>query len=466
MNKPFRLVEIDWPNYAAALPPGSRDLGIYRQRLAKTRDRMERLGLEALIVYADREHFGSMVWLTGFDPRFEEALLVVRHDRPPLFIVGNECEGYLGASPMYAAGEIRHERFQPFSLINQPREHSRQLADILAGEAIAQRTRTGMSGWKYFAAGEHPDPSHAIDAPSFIADTVRALAGFDAVTNETAMFMNPFDGLRTIADADDIVLFEHANSVVSRSVRAMILAMRDGVSDFEVLQAAAMNGMPLGCHPTFCTGKSAPLGLAGPSGALLELGQPLSFNLCVWRANCCRAGWLASSAGDLPEAARDYVEVFAGPYTQALNQWFSMMRPGVSGGDVKAEIDRLLPFGRFGVFLNPGHLIDTDEWVSSPIFKGSDVPLRSGHVMQVDIIPSSPVYFSARMEDTVVIADESLRAALRTRHPAVFSRIQARAAFMRDVMGFDVPDTMLPLSDMAGIAPPFFFSPERLIALG
>lgn len=465
MEKSFRLVETEWPDYAAALPPGSRDLDIYRQRLAKTRDRMARLGLDALIVYADREHFGSMVWLTGFDPRFEEALLVVRHDRQPLFIVGNECEGYLGASPMYAAGEIRHERFQPFSLISQPREHSRQLADILAGEAIAQRTRTGMSGWKYFTTGEHPDPSHAIDAPSFIADTVRALAGFDAVTNETAMFMNPFDGLRTIADADDIALFEHANSVVSRSVRAMIFAMCAGVSDFEVLQAAAMNGMPLGCHPTFCTGDSAQLGLAGPQGALLKLGQPLSFNLCVWRANCCRAGWLATSARDLPEAARDYVEAFAGPYTQALSQWFSMMRPGVPGGDVKAEIDRLLPFGRFGVFLNPGHLIDTDEWVSSPIFKGSDVPLRSGHVMQVDIIPSSPVYFSARMEDTVVIADESLRADLRTRHPAVFFRIQARAAFMRNVMGFDVPETMLPLSDMAGIAPPFFFSPERLIAL-
>jgi hypothetical protein len=37
---------------------------------------------------------------------------------------------------------------------------------------------------------------------------------------------------------------------------------------------------------------------------------------------------------------------------------------------------------------------------------------------------------------------------------------------MRDVMGFDVPETMLPLSDMAGIAPPFLFSPETLIALG
>lgn len=129
-------------------------------------------------------------------------------------------------------------------------------------------------------------------------------------------------------------------------------------------------------------------------------------------------------------------------------------------------MDRMLPFERFGIFLNPGHLIDTDEWVSSPIFEGSDLPLRSGHVMQVDIIPSSPDYFSTRMEDTVVIADEALRAELKSRHPEVYARIMARTAFMRDIMGFDVPETMLPLSDLAGIAPPFFFSPETLIGLG
>jgi Xaa-Pro aminopeptidase len=466
MAKTFKLVEIPWPDYAEAAVPPAHGLATYRNRISQTRERMTREGIDILVVYADREHFGTMVWLTGFDPRFEEALLVIGRDRAPLFIVGNECEGYLGVAPMFASGEIRHERYQPFSLVSQPRDDSRLLADILAGEGIAQQTRVGMAGWKYFSQSEHPDPRHAICAPSFIADTVRALAGFNAVTNETALFMNPEDGLRTIATVDDIALSEHANSVVSRSMRGMIQALREDAVDLEIVQAAGLNGMPLGCHPTFCTGDTAALGLAGPSGAILKRGQPLAFNLCVWRANCCRAGWLAVDAQDLPPAAQDYVDAFAGPYVQALDRWFAMMRPGVSGGDVKAEMDRLLPFDKFGVFLNPGHLIDTDEWVSSPIYKGSKLPLRSGHVMQVDIIPSSPTYFSTRMEDTVVIADAALRADLKTRYPEVFARIMARTAFMRDVMGFDVPETMLPLSDMAGIAPPFLFSPETLIALG
>lgn len=465
MSRPFRLIDTDWPDFDGAPQPPARGAGVYRTRLRQTRERMERDALDLLVVYADREHFGTMLWLTGFDPRFEEALLIIGRDGPPLLIVGNECEGYVGASPMHGAAELRYERYQSFSLISQPRDNSRRLEDILAGEGVSKGCKVGVAGWKYFTAVEHADHHHAIDAPSFIADTVRGLAGYEAVTNRTAMFMSPLDGLRTIADADEIALFEHANSVVSRSMKSMIFAMREGMSDFQVLEAARLNGMPLGCHPTFCTGASASLGLAGPSGNLLRRGQPLSFNLCVWRANCCRAGWIAGEPGDLPENARDYVEAFAGPYVQALDRWFSMMRPGVRGGDVKAEMDRMLPFEKFGVFLNPGHLIDTDEWVSSPIFAGSDMPLQSGHVMQVDIIPSSPQYFSTRMEDTVVIADADLRSEIQSRHPAVYARIMARRRFMRDVMGFEVPDTMLPLSDMAGIAPPFLLSPNRLIAL-
>jgi len=30
-----------------------------------------------LVVYADREHSATISWLTGFDPRFEEAILVI-----------------------------------------------------------------------------------------------------------------------------------------------------------------------------------------------------------------------------------------------------------------------------------------------------------------------------------------------------------------------------------------------------
>ena len=124
-----------------------------------------------------------------------------------------------------------------------------------------------------------------------------------------------------------------------------------------------------------------------------------------------------------------------------------------------------LPFEKFGIFLNAGHLIHLDEWLSSPIYPGSDVPLHSGMVMQVDVIPSSRVYSSTRMEDGVVIADETLRRQIQTQFPDCFARCQKRRDFMTDVLGIPLPDEILPLSNIPAIVPPFFLSPNTILAL-
>ena len=103
--------------------------------------------------------------------------------------------------------------------------------------------------------------------------------------------------------------------------------------------------------------------------------------------------------------------------------------------------------------------------MSSPIYPGSDVPIHSGMTMQVDVIPSSPVYFSTRMEDGVVIADASLRRRLETEHPACFARCQNRRAFMMGTLGIDLPEEVLPLSNTPAIVPPFFLRPNTVMAL-
>jgi hypothetical protein len=46
------------------------------------------------VVYADREHFGNIVFLTGFEPRFEEALLLLGPSARRVLITGNECQSY------------------------------------------------------------------------------------------------------------------------------------------------------------------------------------------------------------------------------------------------------------------------------------------------------------------------------------------------------------------------------------
>lgn len=461
-----RLVEIDWPDFGGGERPAPAALAELEARLGALRTAMEGRRLSHLVVYGDREHFANLAYLTSFDPRFEEALLILsRAEDKPLLVVGNECEGYLTVSPLFVAGRLRKERFQPFSLLNQPRQSSRLLRDILAGEGVAAGSTVGCVGWKYFADAEHPDGAHAIDLPAYVVDTLRELAGRDRVVNATDLLMHPGIGLRTFCSPAEIAYFEYTNVLASDGMRRLLHAVRVGILDTELATEARFNGEPLGCHMTLVTGSNRDQGLSGPVGGRVRLGDPLATNISYWGSNICRAGWVAASARDLLPAARDYVAAFAGPYFEAMAAWFGLLRPGTPGGRLAALIAERLPFDRFGIFLNPGHLIHLDEWVSSPMYAGSEVPLHSGMAIQVDVIPSSPVYFSTRMEDGVVIADASLRRRLAAEHPACFARCQERRVFMMGTLGIELPEEVLPLSNTPAIVPPFFLRPGTVIAL-
>ena len=58
------------------------------------------------------------MYLTGFDPRFEEALLRLSAEGHRKLLVGNECLGYL---PDAKALDLEVELFQEFNLMGQPR---------------------------------------------------------------------------------------------------------------------------------------------------------------------------------------------------------------------------------------------------------------------------------------------------------------------------------------------------------
>lgn len=456
---PPRLTRIDWPDHGTPDVPAPPTLADYRARIAALRAAATAREYQALVIYGDREHAANLHWLTGFDPRFEEAVLVVTPS-DALLIAGNECLPYTAIAPMVAAGEVRVAHCASLSLPSQPRGSAR-LSDILAG--VLPKGTLGAVGWKWFGADEVDDPATALDIPAFLADPLRRIA--TRVENATDLMMHPGHGLRARVDAADIARLEFANHMAAAALRRMVFAFREGMTDFAAYQAAQVGGLPMGCHSTFATGARADQGLSGPTGQVLTLGQPIGFNVCHWGANICRTGWLARTADDLPKPARDYLAAFAFPYLQAMSDWCGLMRPDVAGGTVWARMRDRLPLEQFNVTLNPGHLIGLDEWMSSPVAEGSAIPLASGMAMQCDVIPSHPVYASTRMEDGYVLADQALRDALATRFPAVAARCTARAAFMRDVIGLDVPDTLLPLADTCGIVAPFLLDPGQVITL-
>ncbi|MGB9610234.1 MAG: hypothetical protein ACPL7M_04620, partial [Bryobacteraceae bacterium] len=205
--------------------------------------------------------------------------------------------------------------------------------------------------------------------------------------------------------------------------------------------------------------------LSSACGERVVRGGRFSCGICYWGANCCRCGWVVESAAELPEAARAYVEEFAGPYFAAMGAWFAALRIGATGGELWWAIHERLPREKFGIFLNPGHLIHFEEWLSAPAYENSTEPLRSGMVIQSDVIPSHPVFYSTRMEDGYLLADAALQNELSGRWPDLIGRCLRRRDFMRDVLGLPVHDDLLPLSNLCGIVPPFLLRPRLVFAL-
>ena len=465
-NKVF-LKEIDWPDFglpASKIVPEPLASEV-EERLQKCLELMNSRNLTHLIVYGDKEHFANMMYLTHFDPKFEEALLIINHEDIPLILVGNECAGHLSASPLYHSGKLRHEVYQSFSLISQPRNHSRPLKTIFEDEGLTVDSKVGCIGWKYFTDIEFSRPEMIIEIPSYIVETLRSICGYDNVVNATDLLMSPQFGLRTQCSVHEIAFFEYSNIMASEGMKNLLKNFRCDVTDFELIKEYQYTGYPLSCHMGMKSSGNQHIGLSGPMGALIKKGEPCSTGIAYWGSNICRAGWVAESENDLPESAKDYVGNFAAPYFFACSKWYENLKIGTKGSVLQDIINTYLPFAKFAVSLNPGHLSHYDEWVSSPIYKDSDDEIKSGMYMQVDIIPRSKKYFSSRMEEGLIIADETLQKSLERHYPNVYTRCIKRRKFMTEVLGFNLPSEILPLSNMPAIVPPFFLDYKKVLSL-
>src|ERR1035437_1523672 len=95
-----RLVEINLPDFGMPDVRPEIPAQLYATRIGHLRERAEARRYDRIVVYADREHSASLSYLTGFDPRFEEALLVLGPTDKPAILAGNECRGMAAAGAL------------------------------------------------------------------------------------------------------------------------------------------------------------------------------------------------------------------------------------------------------------------------------------------------------------------------------------------------------------------------------
>lgn len=411
-------------------------------------------------VYGDREHFANLAFLCGFDPRFEEALLLLADERA-LLAVGNEGAVYAG---LVAVG-VDVVLCPSLSLMGQDRSRGATVPQLLRSAGISQGASIGVVGWKTFGPDEWDSLTPAIAAPAFFVDALRDAVGDPGlVTDATAALLSSRGGLRALNTADQLAAFEWAAARASACVARITASARPGMTEHEAVAAMGYAGEPLSVHVMFASGPDVAVGLRSPTSRAVELGDGVTTAVGFWGGLTARAGLLAAGPEDLRPESEGYLEAMAIPYWRAIATWYETLRIGAGGGEIQTAVEEALD-GAFGPALNPGHLIHLDEWLDSPVYPGSTETIVSGMALQCDIIPDATrPGWAANCEDTVAVADEALRVELGDRYPELWSRVQARRRFVEEQLGIPLAEELLPFSGAPARFSPFWLAPEQALA--
>lgn len=415
-----------------------------------------RAGITWLFVYADREHSANILFLTGFDPRFEEAIFLLGPNGKRIVITGNESESFTAISPLPGLEVLLS---QSLSLMAQDRSRTPRLEAVLREAGIKAGDTVGIVGWKYLGAEEWDEPTPGYQVPHYMVVLLsRILGGEEGLSEATALFMHPQHGARSIVDADQIAAFEWASTRASASVWNVLSKTRPGQREIEAAASFLYAGEPLSAHSMFASGdaNTAIHGLNSAGPRILNKGDGVTTAVGYW-------GGLSSRAGLLDDADDAFVKV-AASYFDALVTWYETAAIGVTGATMHDAVVGKLAEAGLKSALNPGHLVSYDEWSHSPIRPGSTETLKSGMVFQVDVIPGPMLPGKAlNCEDAVAIADTDLRNTLAAKHPQTWSRIQARRAFLENTIGVTLADHLLPLSNIQLCLPPLWLKNDHVI---
>ena len=450
------------PEPVVAIPNQVFTVGteVYQQRLNRLRGKMQETGLDVVAIYADKEHGANFSYLTGFGPRFEEGLLIIRPFGKPKVLLGTENLNMAN----YAAINLDAVHFPSFGLMGQPRKGSQSLKSILEDSGLERGMTVGTVGWKYFSEDDGC-PADSIEIPHYLVEALVDVVGdTKRVRNVTHLFMSPVDGLRTRLEAEQIIAYEYVACLVSKSMLDLMNSVEVGISEMELASKMQNMGLPLSAHQMVSVGDKARFGLTSPSSRQAQRGDFLTTAFGIEGALSCRAAYIAYSEKDVP--VENWLEKVAVPYFSTAVQWLESIGIGVEGGPIYEMVEKRLPQSEFGWELNPGHLIATDEWVSTPFMDGSTVALQSGNYIQFDLIisPKEP-YFGADLEDGIVLADHALREEIRSLSPSPWGRFERRREYIDKVLGIELREEVLPMSDLLGYYRPFLLDRRTIFTL-
>jgi len=452
-----RLAPVAAPQKEEGLVPVPLTSKTVATRKEAVLSHMQQEGYDVLVIYADLEHGSNWEYLTGFLPRFEESLLVLWADGTSQLVLGNENLNKSGKALI----ENKPVHMPHFSLPNQPMETGESVEDTLAETGIQHAGKIGIVGWKLFTSS-FDDNAHMYDIPAYLMDALVHICPKAEFSNATHIFIGA-DGVRTVNNANEFAHYEFGAALAGNSMLAAMDAVVPGVTEMELGGLLNSCGQRNSVVTIAAAGERFIDANMYPTDHTVSVGDPISLTVGYKGGLQSRSAFAVHDESELPEGQHDWLQKVAIPYQTAVKAWIESIHVGMTGGELYNVVDSVLPKKAFGWKLNPGHLCADEEWLCSPVFPGSTTPLRSGMLFQIDIIPSVPGYNGACCESGVLLADEELRGDIAVQYPELWKRVQSRQAYMRDELGIDVPDEVLPTSSMTAYLRPHLLDQTKAL---
>lgn len=406
------------------------------------------------LVYGDREHFANIEFFTGLDPRFEEALLVISEDEIPTLIVGDEGIDYSKRIPY----QINDVVFHGFSLPQQPRRTKTILKDILSEAGLDKESEVAVIGWKWFDSNDFDYEQERFDLPYFIFTELTAVCSKENLFNGTYLMQDNEIGLRTNLCAKELILSEIAGTKCSNATHRALKELREGITELEASKSFMIDGDPLSIHPNLNFNDNYYYAIASPMpDNELKTGDVVGVGMAYRRSLCHKAGIFIKDESQLESDRRENAKRIFEIYFASIKVWYESIKIGTSGGEVYDEVKKIMGDPNdFGISLNLGHGIHTDEWINTPFYENSSEKLHSGMAIQCDFTAAfKDLNIAVHAEDGIIIADHDLQQSIIDVSPESYERMLARRDFMKKELGIYLADEVLPTSDLPGIVFPF-----------
>ncbi len=425
-------------------------------RLNKVIELMEIQEIDVLVIYSDIEHGNNFEYLTGFLTRFEEGLLVLHRNRDSYLLLGNENLKMVNHCRIKSS--LVHVPF--FSLPNQPMDNDKKMEDYFVEAKITGEMKVGIVGWKKFSSKNY-DNTKLFDMPYYIVESLNNIVN-QSLFNAIDIFIGE-NGARTTNNANEIAHYEFGSSLASDNVFEVIDNLKIGLSEMEVANGVSSYGQKTTIVSTIATGNRFQYANLYPSNKEIKLGDKISISTAYKGGLTCRVGYAVSNQEELSSEVSDYLDKLVYPYYHSYVCWLENVKIGMSGKEVYNLIESVLPKSEYNWTLNPGHLTADEEWLTSPIYPDSSEKLKSGMIMQVDIIPSLKGYAGVNCESGIVLADKKLRDEIEKEYPKLFEVFTKRRDYIVNELNISLSEDILLTNDTVAYYPMFLLNSSLVV---